>query len=192
MASGWPSTLTSLTLAPLLSIAARAPSADVVDAEDARQIRRRLQHVFGHGQRGVALLLAVLLGDDLDVGVFLHRRFKAAHAPGSAPPGCRRGSPPCLCRPALSPGTRPPGSRRRSFRADERIQRPFRLGVDRHHHRAGLVGGDHRRLYPTESVGLISRISTFFCSMSSTSPICLATSWRASATYTLAPISAAA
>ena len=27
MASGWPSTLTSLTLAPLLSIAARAPSA---------------------------------------------------------------------------------------------------------------------------------------------------------------------
>jgi len=45
---------------------------------------------------------------------------------------------------------------------------------------------------PVESVGFRSRMSTFFWIMSSTSPICLATSCRASVVTTVAPMLAAA
>ncbi|MCY1375242.1 hypothetical protein D9M69_626470 [compost metagenome] len=45
---------------------------------------------------------------------------------------------------------------------------------------------------PAESVGFSSRMSIFFWIMSSTSPICLATSWRASVVTTVAPMLAAA
>ena len=105
IASGAPSTLVSLMSLPDDSIAdERAHRAAVVHAEHALQIRMRLDHVLGDGQRGGAFLLAVLRIDELDARALSRAPpCNRARVRESARPECRRESPLRRCRRSPSP-----------------------------------------------------------------------------------------
>ena len=78
------------------------------------------------------------------------------------------------------------------LRTDERIDRTLAFASTATTTTPAFFADVTADWMPVESVGFTSRMSIFFCSMSSTSLTCLLTSWCASVTTTVAPIEAAA
>ncbi|MDQ0588788.1 hypothetical protein QFZ47_002897 [Variovorax paradoxus] len=126
----------------------RAHRAAVVHAEDALQVLVGLQDVFGDGERGGALLLAVLRAHHLDAGV-LGERFAAAlhalqdrHHRNAVEDGHV-----AFLADALREVFAGEAARVGVLRTDEGVDRPLRIGIHRHHDQPRLLGRAHGRLH---------------------------------------------